>query len=111
MAALPVYETQKGFNRQALRYFSLMVDLSILTDAILAPLTTVAGLRAVSFSGYETQRHYYEQWQTWVDRAEAIGVLTDARVAASNTTTLLFALFTDEDSTISATGNSSFAAA
>jgi hypothetical protein len=107
---MSIFETQKGFNRQALPYFTLMVDLGILTDAILAPLTTVAGLRAVAFTGYETQRRFYEQWQKKVDRLEAIGVLTDTTVAASNDTATLLALMTANDASLSVGGNMSYAA-
>jgi hypothetical protein len=111
MAALPVYETQKGFNRHALAYIDEMVIQGVLTDAIINPLTTVAGLRAVSFSGYETSRRFYEQYQKLIDYAESIGVLTDARVAAADTAAGLEVLFTQEDSTISITGNKSLVAA
>lgn len=112
MAAIPIYETGgKGFNRQALGYIDEMVVQGVLTDAIISPLTTVAGLRAVAFAGYETSRRFYEQFQAHVDRAEAIGVLTDARVAAANTVAGLEALFTDEDATISIIGNKSLVAA
>lgn len=111
MAALPIPEVTKGFNRQALAYIDEMVVQGVLTDAIINPLTTVAGLRAVAFSGYETSRRWYEQYQKLIDYAEAIGVLTDARVAAANTVAGLATLFTDEDSTISLIGNKSFVAA
>lgn len=104
MAALPIPETVKGFNRQGLGYIDEMVVQGVLTDAIINPLTTVAGLRAVSFSGYETSRRFYEQFQRHVDRLEAIGVITDARVAAADTVAGLVAYMTDEDSTISQTG-------
>jgi hypothetical protein len=109
MAALPIYETQKGFNAHALPYTVLMADFAILTDAIINPLTTVAGLRAVTFSGYETSRRWYEQWQRHVDFLQAIGVLTDARVAAMDTVAGLELLMTQEDANL-VIGKGSFVA-
>ena len=108
---MAIYEVQKGFNRQSLAYLDEMYILSVLTDAIIAPLTTVAGLRAVSFASYETSRRFYEQWQAHVDRAEAIGIYTDATIAAADTVAGLVALHTAEDATISQTGNKSLVAA
>lgn len=106
MAALPIYETQKGFNRQALHAVDVEFVLGNLTDAIINPLTTVAGLRAILHTNaYETNLRRLEQFRRWVDFAEAIGVLTDARVAAADTVDGLKTLFTDEDTTITATGN------
>src|SRR5258708_6262166 len=103
------FETQLGFNRQAFGYSVLMGDILVLTDAIINPLTTVAGLRAVSFTGYETQRRYYEQWQQHVDRLQAIGVITDALVASMNTVAAFLALMTANDASLVA-GKGSYAA-
>jgi len=108
---MSLYETSKGFNRQGLSAIRRMVDLGDLTDAIIAPLTTVAGLRAVGHTvAFETSLRSYEQYQHWVDHLEAIGVLTDAAVAAANTADGLIALMTAGDSTLSGTGNMSWVA-
>jgi hypothetical protein len=104
---MALFEMQLGFNRQAFGYCVKMVDDGVLTDAILNPLTTVAGLKAVSFAGYETNRRFYEQWQAHVDRLEAIGVLTDTIVGNTNTTADFLALMTANDASLVA-GKGSF---
>lgn len=76
-------EVNQPLLRQGLHWINNQVTESNLTDAIVAGLTTVAGLRAITFSGYEVQRRFYEIFQKWVDRLQAIGALTDAGVAAA----------------------------
>lgn len=100
---MAIFEVQKGFNRQALTYVNQMVADGVLTDGVIGPLTTVAGLRAVTYSYYETNRRFYEQFQRRLDNAQACGILTDANVAAADTVAGLRALFTANDSTLAAT--------
>jgi len=80
---MAIYEVQQGFLRHGLHAVNLQVALGTLTDAVVAALTTVAGLRAITFSGYETSRRFYEMYQKRIDRLQAIGAITDAGVAAA----------------------------
>lgn len=108
---MPIFETQKGFNRQGLGAIDRMFALGNLTDAIINPLTTVVGLRTIAHTAaFETSLRGLEQYRNAIDRLQAIGVLTDALVASADTVAGLKALMTAEDSTITATGNMSWVA-
>jgi len=109
-----LYETQKGMARQAYNYFLELINLGILTAGVLAALTTYLGYRNVqcdeskqpnnSYTGYETVRGFYRQFQRRSDHANACGVLTDAIVAANNGSLAIFATntFINNDSTLQA---------
>jgi hypothetical protein len=106
---MPVPEVSLGFNRQVKHWMNEGVVQGFLTDEVIAPLTTVAGLRAVTFTGPEVDRRFYEMFQKAVDRGQAIGVLTDAAVAGANDVAGLLALFTANDPTLQATESFSLA--
>jgi len=106
---MPVAEVSLGLNRQCKHAIDVMVNEGVLTDAVILPLTTVAGLRAVSSASLpETALRFYEIFQKWVDKGQAIGVLTDAAVAAADTVAGLRALFTANDPTLAAVEQFSF---
>mgnify|MGYP001564355843 FL=1 len=101
--AQTIYEVVLPLAEQGLTWVNKMVDLGVLTNAIIAPLTTVAGLRAVSSAGvFETDLRLYEEYQRSIDRSEAVGILTNANVAAANTVAGLQLLFTTQDANIAA---------
>jgi hypothetical protein len=105
---MALHETQLGFNRQALGMAKIMIDMGNLSDSILNGVNTVAALRALAHAqGFETTLRFAEQWRNHVDRLQAIGVLTDAVVADTDTVVAFKALMTANDSTISANGNQS----
>jgi len=107
---MAIPETTYGFNRHALTYVNKMVDMGVLTNAIINPLTTVAGLRAVTAPPYETDLRFYEQYQKQIDYAQAIGTLTNANVAAADTVAGLRTLFTGNDASLVATDQYSMVA-
>ena len=104
-----VAETDLGFNRHCANAIKEMVIQGVLTDAVIGPLTTVAGLRNVSAAAVpETSLRFYQIYQKLIDEGEAIGVLTDATVAAANTVDGLLELFTDQDPTIEGANGSNW---
>lgn len=109
---MPVPEVSLGFSRHCKHAIDEMVIQGVLTDAVILPLTTVAGLRAVSAAALpETSKRFYEIYQKLIDEGQAIGVLTDAAVAAANTVAGLRALFTAVDPTLAAVESFSFVGA
>lgn len=103
--AQTVSETSLPYAEQGLTWINKMIDMGVLTTAIIAPLTTVAGLRAVSAAALpETSLRFYEQYQRSIDRSQAAGILTDTNVAAADTVAGLQALFTTQDSKIAYAG-------
>lgn len=104
---MAIFETSLPLNRQALTWINIMVEMGVLTTAIIAGLTSVAGLRAVAVPVFETQQRFYEAFQKAVDRAEAIGTLTNGGVAAAATVAGLEALFTTQDASLTATAHGS----
>lgn len=105
---MSLFEVQKGFNRQGLAYLDYINIQGSLTDTAVAAADTVAGLRAITFVGYEVQRRMYEQYQRHIDFLEAIGVLTDAAILSLTTVADLEALLTTADSSLSIIGNKSY---
>lgn len=101
--AQTIPEVSIGLNRQALNWLNVMVNEGVITDTAVAAADTVAGLRATAFAGPETARRFYEMWQKSVDRAKAIGTLTDALILSLTTVAGLRALFTTQDSLLTAT--------
>ena len=100
---MAIYEVQSGLLRQVLAWVNVQVNMGNITDAVVAALTTTAGLKAITFSsGFETQRRFYEMYQKAIDRGVAIGALTDAAVAAAGSVAGLRAVFTSLDANLTA---------
>jgi hypothetical protein len=103
-----VPETSLGLNRQGLAWVNTMVDLGILDNAVVAAANTVQGLKDALDAAVvpETSKRFVEETTRSggsIDRSVAIGVLSDAIIAPLTTVTGLRALFTDQDTTLTAT--------
>jgi hypothetical protein len=97
---MAIAEVDLGFNRQAKHYVNEMIIQGVLTDAIIAPMTTTAELRNVAENLPQVSERFYEQYQRRIDNAIACGILTDANVAAANTMAGLLQIFVDNDPTL-----------
>lgn len=96
-------------SRHTLQMFNHAVDLGLVNADILS-LTTVAGLRTAigNLVVHEAYTDLRRQIQKAIDTAEALGILTNAGVAAADTIAGIRALFTTFNSALVATDGKSF---
>ena len=80
------------------------VNVCGLTTAIIAPLTTVAGLQAAILALGTTSKKLVtaQRVNIVIDHCKAVGILTNANVAAADTVAGLRAIFTTANSSLNA---------
>lgn len=107
---MPIHDTDIGRNRHGLNSINHAADEG-LTNAIILPLTTVAGLKAaiLALVVHNADSNILRQINLNIDVAVAAGILTDANVTAADTVAGLEAIFTALDSNLSATERRTFA--
>jgi hypothetical protein len=110
---MAVYEVDQRMLTQCLEYLNEGVIQGWITNTIVSGLTTAAGVvgndttgannvpvgpvGAVAgnpFVGYEVDRRFAQQYSKAMQRAVAIGVLTNTNVAAASNVAGLIAVFT-----------------
>jgi len=87
---MPIHETDLGRNRHLLNSLNHAIDLG-LTDALLAPLTTEATLKAavLALVVHETYSNLQRQINKNIDVGVAAGILTTTNITAGDTAALL----------------------
>jgi hypothetical protein len=96
---MPLHEDQTAANRHALNSFNTGAKLAggdTAMDAIILPLTTVAGLKVAiaALNVHEDQKYALTRINKAVDASAALGVYGDAAIAAADTTAGVRALHT-----------------
>lgn len=104
------HETNTAFNRHCLRMINVAVILGLsaqnITDA-----NTVAGLKTkiADLAVHEADEKILQHVQSALQAAKDCGVIADADIASLTTVAGLRAVFTTNDSTLTATDASCFA--
>lgn len=106
------HETNREFNREALRLLNAAISIGLSNSAI-AAADTVAGLKAalvtLQASVSEPDRILLRHAQSAVQAALDTGLVADSDILSLTTAAGLRAIFTANDSLLSATDQSCFA--
>jgi hypothetical protein len=110
---MAIFEVDQRMNTQCLEYLNEGVIQGFITNTVVAGLTTALGLAGIdttgannvpigpigpitasTFTGYEVDRRFAQQFSKSMQRAIAIGTLTNTNVAAASNVAGLILIFT-----------------